>query len=222
MAAATFRSATVGSLRNRSRMAVPTAPIATWAVKAANPPSRAALGNGLPMWRSATSVAGTVEQVGRRRTRRAGTPVRAGRTSVVELTRTKAVRAQSGEEVDLVHQRGIDHDDAVGGDDGLPGADVALAQTAIGHHRRTRALRTEAGERLRVPTLLEGRERQQVCGGDDTLAAPAVQSHFEHDSSLPTSAGRAKLVPKVPAPSGTHGTTPMEPVRMDHREPTGS
>ena len=37
-----------------------TAPIDTCAVKAANPPSRAALGNGLPTWRCATSVAGTV------------------------------------------------------------------------------------------------------------------------------------------------------------------
>ena len=41
-------------------MATVTAPIDTCPVKAANPPRRAALGNGLPTWRCATSVAGTV------------------------------------------------------------------------------------------------------------------------------------------------------------------
>ena len=35
-----------------------------------------------------------------------------------------------------------------------------------------------------VLTLFESSERQQVRSGDDALAAPAVQSHFEHSSRL--------------------------------------
>ena len=56
-------------------MAELTAPMVTSAVRAAKLPSSAALGRGLPIWRSATSVAGTVSsRSGRNRTARDPNP----------------------------------------------------------------------------------------------------------------------------------------------------
>ena len=111
----------------------------------------------------------------------------------------EAIGAQPCEEIDLVHQRRVDHYDAVRGNDRLASANVSFAQAAIRHHRGTGPFRAEARERLRVLTLFESSECQQVRSGDNTLAAPAVQSHFEHKSRLLQGRG-AELVPKVPAP----------------------
>ena len=63
----------------------------------------------------------------------------------VELTRTETTRAQPGEEVDLVHQRGVDHDDAVRRHDGLPGADHPPVEAAVGQHRSTKPSEPKLG-----------------------------------------------------------------------------
>ncbi len=47
-------------------------------------------------------------------------------------------------------------------------------------HRRARALRAEARERLRVAALVEGREREQLGGRHDALTAAAVDADLEH------------------------------------------
>ena len=104
------------------------------------------------------------------------------------IDQDRALRAQPGEEVDLVHERGVDDDDAVRFHDGLPGPDLPLVQAAVGHHRCAHALRAEAGERLREPTLLERRQGQEVRRGDDALTTPTVEAHLEHDSQVATAA----------------------------------
>ena len=165
-------------------MAELTAPMVTSAVRAAKPPSSAALGSGLPIWRSATSVAGTVSRrSGRNRAASDAEP------ELVEGPRgvhqQVAVRAEAGEEVDLVDQGRVDDDHAVRCHHRLAGPDLALAEPAVGDDRGTHPLGAEARERLRVPALLEGGQRQQVGRGHGALPAPAVEAHFEHRSSVP-------------------------------------
>ena len=46
--------------------------------------------------------------------------------------------------------------------------------------RRAGALRAERRERLRVPALEERRDREQLGGRDDALAAAPVDANLEH------------------------------------------
>jgi len=77
-------------------------------------------------------------------------------------------------------ERGVLHDQGIRVDDGLAQADLAIVDAAEGHHRRAGALRAEAGKRLRVAALVEGRDGQHVGGGDHPLAAAAVDSYLQH------------------------------------------
>ena len=87
-------------------------------------------------------------------------------------------------------ERGVLHDEGVGLGDGLVGADGPVVDPAVGDHRRTHPLRAEAGERLGVPPLVEGRHRQDLGGGHHALAAPAVDPDLEH--GLPTARDRRR------------------------------
>src|SRR5579862_3911721 len=91
-----------------------------------------------------------------------------------------AVRLQAAEHVHLVKQRRVDHDQGVGRGDRLAGTNRTLVDPAKRHDRRPRPLRSETGERLRVPFLGERGDRQQLCGGDDTLAAAPVDPDLKH------------------------------------------
>ena len=96
-----------------------------------------------------------------------------------------AVRAEPGEEVDLVDQSRIDHDQAVRRHHWFTRPYLALVETAVRDHRSAHALGPEARERLRVPALLERREGQEVGGGHGSLPTPTVEAHCEHGSSVP-------------------------------------
>jgi hypothetical protein len=64
---------------------------------------------------------------------------------------------EAGEDAVDVQQRGILDHEHVRMHDGLAGADRAVADAAERHHRRARALRAEARERLRVLAVEETR-----------------------------------------------------------------
>src|SRR5215207_8860412 len=88
--------------------------------------------------------------------------------------------AHPAEDVDLVQQRRVLHDQRVGLHDGLADADLPVVDAAERHDRRTGALRAEARERLRVALLEERGEREQLGRRDDALAAAAVDADCEH------------------------------------------
>jgi hypothetical protein len=89
-------------------------------------------------------------------------------------------RAEPVEEAGLVQQRGVLDEQRVRFHDRLAGADRLVVDPAERHHRSAHPLRAEARERLRVPVLAERGRREQLGGGDDALAAAAVESHLEH------------------------------------------
>lgn len=96
-----------------------------------------------------------------------------------------ALRAEALEDVHLVQERGVLDDQGVGPHDGLAHPDGPVVDTAERHHRRTRALRAETRERLRVTALQKRRHRQQLGSCDGTLPAAAVDAYLEHDALLP-------------------------------------
>ena len=183
-AAATLRSATDGARLNRSRMAEPTAPMVTSAVRAAKLPSSAALGSGRPICRSATSVAGTVSRrSGRNRVGQGPQPELLEGPGGVD--KHVALRAESGEEVDLVDQGGVDHDQAIRRHHRLTRPYLALVETAIGDHGGAHPLGPKTGKRLGKPVVFERGERQEFGGGHRSLSTPTVEAHCEHASSVP-------------------------------------
>ena len=105
---------------------------------------------------------------------------RAGR-----VDQDESVRAEAREEVDLVHQRRVDDDQAVRGQHRLPGPDLPIVQPAVGDDRCAHPLRPEAREGLRVPAVGERGQRKQFGGSDGALAAAPVEAHFEHRSRVP-------------------------------------
>src|SRR5271165_2225420 len=102
-----------------------------------------------------------------------------------------AVRPQAAEHVDLVQQRGVLDDQRIRLGDRLARADLVVVDATEGHDGGASALRAEAGKRLRVAALMEGRERQQLGRGDDALAAAAVDAYLEHLTTEATTRGPA-------------------------------
>src|SRR6478735_9489802 len=90
------------------------------------------------------------------------------------------LRPDPAEEVDLVEQRRVLHDQRVGLDDRLAGADRSFGDAAEGRHRRTCPLRPERRERERVLALRERRHREKLGRRDDSLPATPVDANFEH------------------------------------------
>src|SRR5712691_725884 len=74
----------------------------------------------------------------------------------------EAARSQAGEDLHLVQQGRITDDQRVRVGDRLAGPYRLVVDPAEGHHRRAHPFRPEAGERLRVLTLAEGGDRQQL------------------------------------------------------------
>jgi hypothetical protein len=91
-----------------------------------------------------------------------------------------AVGLEALEDVDLVQQRRVLHDQHVGREDGLAQADLMVVDAAVGHHRRTGAFRPETGKGLRMPALLERSQRQHFGGRDHPLAAAAMDADLQH------------------------------------------
>jgi hypothetical protein len=83
-------------------------------------------------------------------------------------------------EIDRVQQRRVLDDECVGINDRLAGADLAVVDAAEGHHRRARALGPEEREGLSVEAIAEGGDGQELGGGHDPLAAPAVKANLVH------------------------------------------
>src|SRR4029079_4013588 len=102
------------------------------------------------------------------------------------------VGSRAGEEVDLVEQRGVLHDQRVGLDDRLVRADPLVGDAAERRHRRAGSLRPERGERERILAFGEGRDGEQLGRRDDSLPAATVDTYLEY----------AVIV--VPAPTGAH------------------
>ena len=191
-AAATLPAPT--SPANFSRIAAATDSSETTPLSAAKAPSSAAFGSGRPRCSRARSVAGTVSRrSGRKRCDELVQPEL--REAARRVDEEVAVRREPGEEVDLVQQRRILDDQGVRLGDRLAQPDLGVVDAAERDDRGAGALRAEARERLRVPALGERRDRQQLGGGDDALAAASVDAHLEHRrSSSPRTA---------PPPSGT-------------------
>src|SRR3954447_2072162 len=97
--------------------------------------------------------------------------------------------AQATEDVDLVEQRRVLHDQCVGTRDRLVAPDRAVVDPAERDDRRAGALGAEARERLRVAAFEEGGDRQKLGGRDDALAAAPVDADLKHRSD--SSAGAA-------------------------------
>ena len=76
----------------------------------------------------------------------------------------------------------------------------AVVDAAERDDRRAGALGAEARERLRVPPLEERRDREQLGGGDDALAATAVDPHLEHERAWRPVAPCASVVAAVDDP----------------------
>ena len=183
-AAATLRSATEGLGANRSRMAELTAPMVTSAVRAAKLPSRRGIGE-RPADLAQRHLGG-----GHRQQALGAEPGRQGlQPELVEcpggVDEHVAVRAEPGEEVDLVDQGGVDHDQAVRRHHRFARPYGAFVETAVRDHRGAHALGPEARERLRVAALGERGEGQEVGGGHGSLPTATVEAHCEHGSSVP-------------------------------------
>src|SRR5919198_659757 len=121
--------------------------------------------------------------------------------------------AHAAEDVDLVQQGGVLHDQRVGLRDRLAGADRTVVDAAERDHRRAGALGAEARERLRVAALQEGCGRQQLGGGDDPLPATAVDADLKHraDQARPWGTGAVGSRPPVAAGYGTGDVAAMVP-----------
>ena len=162
-----------GSRRHRAERA-------TSPVRAANPPSRAALGSGLPSCCLASSVAGTVGN-GRGQSARTA-PRCASRKALGSVDQHPSAGLEPSEHVHLMKQRRIDDDQPIGLGDRLARADRTLVDATERHHRRARPLGAKAREGLRMAPLDECRNRQQLSRRDDTLAAAPVDADLEHRS----------------------------------------
>ena len=185
---------------------------------AENAPSSAAFGSGLPRCRRARPVAGTVSSV-------RVEPIEAelgGAARAVEEDR--APRPKAAEQIDLVQQRRVLHDQRVGLDDRLADADRPLVDAAERDDRGAGALGAEARERLRVAAVAERRDGQQLGGRHHALTAASVDADLEHRS--PTLPGGGPPVrggsPRRSAAKygGCAGTlAPNGPARGARREP---
>src|SRR5580692_4312854 len=90
----------------------------------------------------------------------------------------------------------------------VTGSRVRIGLSAIRQNDITGAphpFRAEARERLCVPVLAERGRREQLGGGDDALAAAAVESHLEHGSLRVLSYRRTPPAGAVAAPAGGRG-----------------
>ena len=83
-----------------------------------------------------------------------------------------------------MQQRRVLDDHGVRLGDRLAHADRPVVDAAERDDRRAGALRAEGRERLRVPALGERRDREQLGGGDDALAAAPVDAYLEHAAQL--------------------------------------
>ena len=90
-----------------------------------------------------------------------------------------------------MQQRRVLDDQHVGREDRLAQADLVIVDAAEGDHRRAGALRAEARKRLRMAALLERGDRQHLGGGDDALAAAAVNSDLQHRVPSPAAVRRS-------------------------------
>ena len=73
-----------------------------------------------------------------------------------------------------------DSDKCVRGHDWLPDADPLVGNPTEGDDRSSWALRTEAGEGLRVATFGERGNGEELGGGDHALPTSAVDADLEH------------------------------------------
>jgi hypothetical protein len=77
-------------------------------------------------------------------------------------------------------QRHVLDDQRVGFHHWLAGANRRVVEATIRDDRSTGSLGAKTRERLGVATLREGRDGEQLGGGDDPLAAPTVYANLEH------------------------------------------
>ena len=106
-----------------------------------------------------------------------------------------AVRAEPGEEVDLVDEGGSWTIRASGSTTGSRVRIGLVVDPAVGDHRCPHPLRAEARERLGVPALVERGDRQELGRCYDPLAAPAMEAH---PNAAPAWLLRVRIEPKVP------------------------
>ena len=176
----------------RPRIAFATDSTETTPVSAANPPSSAAFGSGLPRCSRASSVAATVTTRSGRKRLAAKSPRPSSSSAAAGVDQDVRLGPDAAEEVDLVQQRRVLHDQRVGLDDRLARADRPVGDAAERRHRRAGSLRPERRERERVLALGEGRDGEQLGRRDDSLPAATVDANLEH----------AVIV--VPTPAGAH------------------
>ena len=91
-----------------------------------------------------------------------------------------AVVDETCEQVGLVNQCRVLHDDDVRIDDGLANPNRQVVDAAIGDDRRTCAFRPERRERLSMTPVHERGDREELRGRHDSLAAASVESQLVH------------------------------------------
>src|SRR3954469_11066355 len=96
---------------------------------------------------------------------------------------------EAGEHAGDVQERGVLDHEHVRVHDRLARADGRVTDPAERHHRRAGALGPEARERLRVAAVEKRGDRQQLGGGDDALAAAAVEANLDHAAKPRASSG---------------------------------
>lgn len=123
----------------RAAMACTTASIETAPVSAAKPPQQHRIGNRTP---------GMLErQLGGGNGQQSIVPMRRHEVREAEVIEAASrvdkevsARGQPAEQIDLMHQCGVLHDERVGRDNGLSGADAVHVDATEGDHWRTGAL----------------------------------------------------------------------------------
>ena len=95
-----------------------------------------------------------------------------------------AIRAEPGEEVDLVDEGRVDHNQAVRCHHGLTRPYLLPTDPAIGDHGGAHPLGAEARERLREPVVFERGKRQELGCGYGSLPTSTMEAHREHGSSV--------------------------------------
>jgi hypothetical protein len=95
-----------------------------------------------------------------------------------------AVGLEAFEQRNLMQQRRVLNDQRVGLGNRLADPNRLVVDPAERNDGRTGALGAEARERLCVLAALEGGDRQQLCCGNDALAASAVYSYLEDAPTL--------------------------------------
>ena len=103
-----------------------------------------------------------------------------------------AVRAEAGEQVDLVEERRVLDDQCIRFRDRLANANRTIVEAAERDHRGTRPLRSERREGLGMAALTEGSHRQELGRRDDALAASSMDSNLEQPTSLVASIVRSR------------------------------